>query len=92
MQYFVTSERWEESQLALAKAQNQAQWRVSAGVKHLSQTNDQALLASVSVPLTIFDRQQGRMAEVRANMELNRAEREAEPAECVVADPELCVE
>jgi outer membrane protein, heavy metal efflux system len=78
LQYFVTSERWEESQLALAKAQGQAQWRVSAGIKHLSQTNDQALLASVSVPLTIFDRQQGRIAEAHANMELNRAEREAE--------------
>lgn len=78
LHYFVTSERWEESQLALAKAQTQAQWRVSAGVKHLSATNDQALLAGVSVPLNVFDRQQGRMAEARANMELNRAEREAE--------------
>ena len=78
LDYFVTSERWEESQLALAKAQTQAQWRVSAGVKHLSATNDQALLAGLSVPLNVFDRQQGRMAEARANMELNRAEGEAE--------------
>ena len=78
LQYFVTSERWEESQLALAKAQSKPQWRLSAGVKHLSATDDQALVAGISVPLGVFDRQQGRVTEARALMALNRAEREAE--------------
>jgi cobalt-zinc-cadmium efflux system outer membrane protein len=78
LQYFVTSERWEESQLALAKAQSKPQWRLSAGVKHLAATDDQALVAGVAVPLGVFDRQQGRIAEARALMALNRAEREAE--------------
>lgn len=78
LQYFVTSERLEESQLALAKAQSKPQWRLSAGVKHLAATDDQALVAGVAVPLGVFDRQQGRITEVRALMALNRAEREAE--------------
>lgn len=78
LQYFVTSERWEESQLALAKAQSKPQWRLSAGVKHLAATDDQALVAGVAVPLGVFDRQQGRITEARALMALNRAEREAE--------------
>lgn len=76
--YFVTSERWEESQIALAKAESKPQWKVSAGLKHIAATNDQALTAGVSVPLALFDQQQGRIAEARANMELSRAEREAE--------------
>ncbi|HCS64877.1 MAG TPA: hypothetical protein DIW64_12845 [Cellvibrio sp.] len=78
LQYFVTSERLEESQLALAKAQSKHQWRLSAGIKHLSATDDQALVAGVAVPLGVFDRQQGRITEARALMALNRAEREAE--------------
>lgn len=78
LQYFVTSERWEESQLALAKAQSKPQWRLSAGIKHLAATDDQALVAGISVPLGVFDRQQGRISEARALMALKRAEREAE--------------
>jgi cobalt-zinc-cadmium efflux system outer membrane protein len=77
LQYFVTSERWEASQLALAKAQSKPQWQLSAGVKYLSATDEQALVTGISVPLGVFDRQQGRIAEARALMALNRAEREA---------------
>lgn len=78
LQYFVTNARWEESQLALIKAQSKPQWRISAGIKHLAATDDQALIAGISVPLTVFDRQQGRVTEARAMMELSRAQREAE--------------
>lgn len=78
LQYFVTSERWEESQLALAKAESKSQWRLSAGVKHLSAIDEQAVVVGVAVPLGVFDRQQGRITEARALMALNRAEREAE--------------
>lgn len=78
LQYFATRERWEASQLAVTKAQNKSQWRLSAGVKHLSASDDQALVAGVSIPLGVFDRQQGHITEVRARMALTRAEREAE--------------
>ncbi len=78
LEYFGTKARVEESQLALARAQARPQWRVSAGVKNLAATDDQALVAGVSVPLGVFDRQQGRVAEARALMELNRAQRDAE--------------
>ncbi|RYY76871.1 MAG: TolC family protein [Gammaproteobacteria bacterium] len=76
--HFVTTERLEESHIALAKAESKPQWKVSAGLKHIAATHDQALTAGVSVPLALFDQQQGRIAEARANMELSRAEREAE--------------
>lgn len=75
---FVTSERWAESQIALAKAENKPQWKASIGLKHIAASNDQALMVGVSVPITLFDKQQGRIAQARANIELTRAEREAE--------------
>jgi outer membrane protein, heavy metal efflux system len=78
LEYFATKARVEESQLALAKAQARPQWRISAGVKHLAMTDDQAFVVGVSVPLGMFDRQQGRITEARALLELNRAQREAE--------------
>jgi cobalt-zinc-cadmium efflux system outer membrane protein len=78
LQYLVTRERLEESQIALAQSQGKAQWRISAGIKQLAATDDQALVAGVSVPLTLFDRQQGRVVEARALAALSRAEREAE--------------
>ncbi len=78
LNYLVTRERLEESHIALAQSQGKAQWRVSAGIKQLSATDDQALVAGVSVPLTVFDRQQGRVAEARALAALSRSEREAQ--------------
>ena len=78
LEYFSTQARIEESQLALIKAQARSQWRVSAGIKHLAATDDQALVAGVSVPLAVFDRQQGRIAESRALAERNHAEHNAE--------------
>jgi outer membrane protein, heavy metal efflux system len=75
---FMTTERWEQSQLALAKAESKPQWKASIGLKHIAASDDQALMAGVSVPIALFDKQQGRIAEARANIELTRAEREAE--------------
>jgi cobalt-zinc-cadmium efflux system outer membrane protein len=78
LEYFGTKVRVEESQLALAKAQARSEWRLSAGVKHLAATDDQAFVMGVSVPLGVMDRQQGRIAESRALIELNQAQRNAE--------------
>jgi outer membrane protein, heavy metal efflux system len=74
----LTHERWQESQIALARSQSKPVWRLSLGIKHLAATDDQALVAGVSVPLGVFDRQQGRITEARALAALSRAEREAE--------------
>lgn len=74
----LTQERWQESQIAMAKSQSKPAWRLSFGVKHLAATDDQALVAGVSVPLGVFDQQQGRIIEARALAALSRAEREAE--------------
>lgn len=78
LNYFVSTERLEESQIALAKAESRPQWKVSTGLKHSAVNGDQALMLGVSVPIGLFDRQQGRIAEARANIQLSRAEREAE--------------
>lgn len=85
LQSFATRERLAASQLALLNAQNKPQWRLSAGVKHLSESDDQALVASVAVPLTLFDRQQGRIKVAQANMAMNRAERDAQQMQMEVA-------
>lgn len=78
LQFFATRERLQASQLALAQAQNKPQWRLSAGVKNLSASDDQALVASIAVPLTLFDRQQGRIKTAQANTAMNQAERDAQ--------------
>lgn len=78
LQAFVTRERLQASQLALAKAENKPQWRWSAGIRHLSASEDQALVASVAVLLTLFDRQQGHIKAAQASMAMSRAEREAD--------------
>lgn len=77
-EYLLTHERWQQSQIELARSQSKPVWRLSLGIKHLAATDDQALVAGVSVPLAVFDRQQGRVTEARALAALSRAEREVE--------------
>jgi outer membrane protein, heavy metal efflux system len=70
---YLSAERLAESELLLAQAQSKPVWRASLGVRRFEATNDQALLGSVSIPLAIRNRNQGRIAETMAQVEQTRA-------------------
>lgn len=71
---YLSAERLAESELLLAQAQSKPVWRASLGVRRFEATNDQALLGSVSIPLAIRNRNQGRIAETTAQVARTRAE------------------
>ena len=48
---------------------------VGLGVRHFAQTGDVALVGGLSVPLPVFDRNQGNVAAARANIEAAEARR-----------------
>jgi cobalt-zinc-cadmium efflux system outer membrane protein len=73
-----SQQRVAEAQLRLAKAQRWPTATPSLGVRRLEITGDWALVAGVSVPLQLFDRNQGRVAESRARLARTRADAEAE--------------
>jgi outer membrane protein, heavy metal efflux system len=85
LHYFATRERWESSQVSLAQAEGEPQWRLSAGIKHLAALDENALVAGISVPLGVFDRQQGKIAQARAALALNRAQGQAQQIDAEAA-------
>ena len=58
----------EEAELRLAEAQRKSNWLVSAGVRRLELTNDNALVANITIPLTLRNKNQGGIAEARAKL------------------------
>jgi cobalt-zinc-cadmium efflux system outer membrane protein len=71
---FLSKQRVDEAQLRLARAQRKPDWRVSAGVRRLELSNDQALVANITFPLTLRNRNQGGIAEARANLAQTNAD------------------
>jgi len=71
---FLSKQRVDEAQLHLARAQRKPNWRVSAGVRRLEITNDEALVASISLPLTLRNKNQGAIAEAQANLAQTNAD------------------
>ena len=65
---FLSKQRVDEAELRLAEAQRKQSWRVSAGVRRLEITDDEALVANLTVPLALRNRNQGGIAEARANL------------------------
>ena len=43
-------------------------WRVYAGLRRIERTDDLALVGGITIPLAVRDRNQGRIAEARANV------------------------
>jgi cobalt-zinc-cadmium efflux system outer membrane protein len=71
---FLSKQRVDEAELRLAEAQRKPNWRVSVGVRRLEITNDEALVANITLPLTLRNRNQGGIAEARANLAQTDAE------------------
>lgn len=71
---FLSKQRVDEAELRLARAQARPSWRVSAGVRRLEVSNDEALVANITLPLALRNRNQGGIAEARANLAQTNAD------------------
>ena len=65
---FLSKQRVDEAELRLAEAQRKQDWRVSVGVRRLELSDDEALVANLTIPLSLRNRNQGRIAEAQANL------------------------
>lgn len=74
---YLSAERLAQSELLLAQAKSKPVWRASVGIRRFEATNDQALVGSVSIPLAIHNRNQGRIAETTAQVAKTQAEGKA---------------
>lgn len=72
---FASEARLRDTELRLAASRRQPDITLAAGLRRLEATNDQAFVASFSVPLFSGRRAEGFVAEAQANRELVDAER-----------------
>ena len=71
---FASEQRLNEAELRLQAARRRPSWRFYAGVRRFESTDDQALVGGITVPIAIRDRNQGRIAEARAELARTNAE------------------
>jgi outer membrane protein, heavy metal efflux system len=71
---FASQQRLDAAQLRLEEARSRPSLRVSGGFRRFEATDDQALVAGLTVPLAWKNRNQGRIAEARANVARTGAE------------------
>ena len=67
----------ETSALDLARANGVPDPTLGLGVRRFNEDDSTAFLASVSIPITLFDRNQGRVAEAKANLLAAEADQKA---------------
>ncbi|ASK71474.1 TolC family protein [Klebsiella pneumoniae] len=68
---FVTQTRLHETELQLAKAEQKADLRVSAGVRRIESLNDNALVLGVSMPWQLHDPSAGQRLAAQTQIELS---------------------
>ena len=71
--HLLSDKRLKQAQLKLAKSQSNSAWRVNLGVRHFETTNDQALVAGISIPFGERSRNTGRITEARENLSQTQA-------------------
>lgn len=73
----LSEQRLMKAELELEQAKAKANWHVSAGVRHRESSNDQALVAGISIPFGKGSRNSGRIAEALANLDRTSFEERA---------------
>lgn len=74
---FAAERRLREAERKLARAQAVPDLTVGLGLRRISLSNDYTLVASLSMPLPLYNRNQGEIAAATAKIEVSDAEREA---------------
>jgi len=64
----LSEKRLKQAELKLEQSQSDSAWRVNLGVRHFETTNDQALVAGISIPFGERSRNTGRIIEARENL------------------------
>lgn len=65
------------SAVALAKANEQPAWQISAGLKHDNINDDVGLTAGISIPFGSENRNQGQILQLQAKQKVNQAQTDA---------------
>lgn len=71
---YLSQERLDEAEVQLAEARRKPAWEARLGVRRLEATDDHVLVAGVTIPLALRNRNQGNVAAARASVEKTRAE------------------
>lgn len=71
---FMSQQRLDEATLRLAEARSRPSWVVSTGVRRFERTDDWGLVGGITIPLAVRNRNQGGIAEARANVARTEAE------------------
>lgn len=66
---FVSQSRMAEAEFNLARARARPSWQLVGGLRRAEFSDDWALIGGVTIPLRLGNRNQGRIAETRANLE-----------------------
>jgi cobalt-zinc-cadmium efflux system outer membrane protein len=66
---FMSQSRVAEAELNLARARARPSWQLTGGVRRAEFSDDWSLVGGVIVPLRLGNRNQGRIAETRANLD-----------------------
>ena len=74
---YASDERLRDAELRLAATRSRSNWTLGGGIRRLRETDDTALIASLSVPLFSGRRAESYVAEARAERERVGIEREA---------------
>jgi cobalt-zinc-cadmium efflux system outer membrane protein len=74
---FASEARLREAELRLAQAQARANIALGLGVRRLEESGDNALVAGFSMPLSVFDRNQGNIRQAEVRRLQSDAQREA---------------
>lgn len=73
----MSEKRLLQAQLKLAESQSNPPWRVNLGIRHFETTNDQALVADISLPFGERSRNTGNIIAARENLSQTVAQADA---------------
>jgi cobalt-zinc-cadmium efflux system outer membrane protein len=74
---YMSQQRLDVAEVRLAETQSKPSWRVYAGLRRLQLTDDFAVVGGITIPLAVRNRNEGRIAEARANAARTAAEEHA---------------
>jgi len=77
LSHYLTEQRLREAELRLAESEAKPNWHVTAGIRRLEQSDDQAFVAGITIPLALGNRNQGGIAAARAKLAGAEADRTA---------------
>lgn len=75
---FLSERRLREAELRRAESEAKPDWRLTAGVRQLQLTDDQAFVAGITIPLGGKKRNEGNVTRARAELARSNADRAAE--------------